>query len=215
MSKICTHFDTYFDAWCGEIGALCFLLCRSSRGADDVAFQTFLRLGGAKDTQIGREDARMLLFSSAVRLCDDYYLKKLRLPPSRAALESQNPAFPVTDPLMRLLRLPFSRRAALALHHFGFSVQEIAQLLNRPQSRVQALLRDPGIEGWEDALDSMKMTGDEALVMNDRIYERFSIRSVGVENFIHDARNTFDRLVPFFALAVLALFALAVWYVKR
>ncbi|MBR3794938.1 MAG: hypothetical protein IKK34_02755 [Clostridia bacterium] len=215
MSQICHHFETYYEAWSAQIGALCFLLTGHRADSRDVAFQTFLRLGGAKDPEIGEKDARMLLFGSAVRLCDDYYLKKLRKPHSRKTLELQNLPFPVTDAVCMLLRLPFKRRAALALSHFGFSLQEIAQLLHIRPDAAEKLTIDPQIPGWQEAIDSMAMTEDEAYILNDRIYERFAVRSVSVENFIHDARNAFDRALPFFALAVLALFALAIGYVRQ
>ena len=68
MSKICTHFDTYYDLWHRQIGALCFLLCPNRAESLDVAFQTFLRLGGAKDPEIAENEAKILLFKSAVRL---------------------------------------------------------------------------------------------------------------------------------------------------
>jgi len=215
MSKICTHFDAYYEKWHREIGALCYILCRDRAGSLDVAFQTFLRLGGAKDPEIGEADARFLLYNSAVRLCDDFYLKKMHLPPSRRALLRQTLPFPVTDALYALMRLPFRRRAALALTQFGFSPDEIAQFLHIRPSAVQKLIADPGIDGWQEALESVELTEDEALIMNDRIYTRFAERSVGVENAIHDARNAFDRALPYLAAAVLAVCALAVWYVKR
>ena len=82
MSKICSHFDTYYYAWSRQIGALCYILCRERTDSLDVAFQTFLRLGGAKDAEIGEHEARFLLYKSAVRLCDDYYLKKMHFLPS-------------------------------------------------------------------------------------------------------------------------------------
>jgi len=107
MSKICNQFETFYEAWNAPIGALCFLLTGHRADSRDVAFQTFLRLGGAKDPEIGKDEARMLLFSSAVRLCDDYYLKKLRKPHSRKTLEMQALPFPVTDAVCALLRLPF------------------------------------------------------------------------------------------------------------
>lgn len=215
MSKICAYFDTYYEQWNQEVGALCYLLCRDRAGANDVAFQSFLRLGGAKNTEIGQEDARLLLFNSAVRLCDDYYLKKMRLAPSRKNLTQQTLPFPVTDALYALLRLPFKRRAALALMQFGFSQDELAQILGVSKSAADKLTQDPGIDGWQEALESMKLTEDESLIMNDRIYTRFAERSVGVENAIHDARNAFDRALPYLAAVVLAVFALAIWYVKR
>lgn len=215
MSKICMHFDTYYEQWSAEIGALCYILCRDRTGANDVAFQTFLRLGGAKDAQIGESDARMLLYKSAVRLCDDYYLKKMHLLPGRKKLAQQALPFPMTDALYALLRLPFRRRAALALNQFGFSQEELAQILGISKASAAKLTADPGIEGWKEALKSTELTEDEALMMSDRIYTRFAERSVGVENAIHDARNAFDRALPYLAAAVLALFAAAVWYVRR
>ena len=107
MSAICTQFDAYFEAWSAPVGALCMLLIQNRADAQDVAFQSFLRLGGTKDHEIGEDDARILLFKSAVRLCDDYYLKKLRRRPSRKRLEHQGLPCPVTDALFSLFRLPF------------------------------------------------------------------------------------------------------------
>jgi len=215
MSKMCSNFDAYYELWHREIGALCYILCRDRAGANDVAFQTFLRLGGAKDPEISESDARFLLYHSAVRLCDDYYLKKMHRMPGRKALSAQDLPFPVTDGLYALMCLPFRRRAALALAQFGFSQRELAKILGVRAGTVQKLTADPGIDGWQEALESVKLTEDEALLMNDRIYTRFAERSVGVENAIHDARNAFDRALPYLAAAVICLFALAVWYVNR
>lgn len=212
---MCSGFDIYFDKWHEQIGALCFVLTRSRRGADYAAFQAFLRLGGAKNAEIGEPEARLLLFGSAVRLCDDFYLKKLRRKPRRSDLQAMDLPFPVTDSLTALLSLGFARRAALALAHFGFSREEIAGLLRRSPRAAGNLLAAPGIPGWEEALDALRMGEDEAAALSDRIYERFAVRTVSVENAIHDARNAFDRLAPLLALGVLALFAFAVWYVSR
>lgn len=215
MSKICMHFDTHFARRGAQVGALCFLLCADRQGANDVAFQSLLRLGGAKDPAIDGDAAEFLLFNNAVRLCDDYYLKKMRRRPTRKSLAAQALPFPVTDALYALLRLPFRKRAALALMQFGFSQDELAKILGVQPAQAAKLCADPGIDGWQAALESMLLTEDEMLMMSDRIYTRFAERSVGVENAIHDARNAFDRAAPYLALAVLALFAIAVWYVKR
>ena len=215
MSKMIDQFDAYFDKWSAQTGALCYLLCRNRHDSLDVAFQSLLRLGGTKDAEISESNARMLLFKSAVRLSDDYYLKKMRRLPSRKKLNTQNLPFEMTDTLYALLKLPFNKRAALVLSHFGFSASEIAEIAGvRPQF-VSALLADPAIPGWQAAIDSVKLTEDELYVMNDRIVERFAERSVGVENAIHDARNLFDRAAPWLALGVLALFAFAVWFVRH
>jgi len=215
MSKICSHFDAYYEKWSAQIGALCYLLCRNRRDSLDVAFQSLLRLGGTKNAEIEETDARLLLFSSAVRLSDDYYLKKMRRLPSRRTLNVQTLPFEMTDSLYAFLKLPFKKRAALALSQFGFSASEIAQFLHIAPQAAASLLADPGISGWKEAVCSTQLTEDEQYVMSDRIVERFAERSVGVENFIHDARNLFDRAAPWLALGVLALFALSVWFVSR
>ena len=139
----------------------------------------------------------------------------MRLPLSRKRLAAQDLLFAVTDALYALLRLPFRRRAALALSQFGFSGTELAQILGISEAAAAKLAADPAIPGWQDALASTALTEDEALIMNDRIYTRFAERSVGVENAIHDARNAFDRALPYLALSVLAFFAFAVWYVQH
>ena len=210
-----THFYAYYDKWSAQIGALCYLLCRSRRDSLDVAFQSLLRLGGAKDTEIGADDARMLLFKSAVRLSDDYYLKKMRRLPSRKKLNAQQLPFPMTDNLHAFLKLPFKKRAALTLSRFGFSSSEIADILRVSPQAAASLLADPGIADWESIIHAVQLTEDEQYVMSDRIVERFAERSVGVENFIHDARNLFDRTAPGLALGVLALFACCIWFVSR
>lgn len=208
------HFDTYYEQWSRQIGALCFLLCGHRRDSADVAFQSFLRLGGAKDPEIAEKEARMLLFHSAVRLCDDYYLKKMRRRPTAKRLAAQDLPFPVSEALVSLMHLSFRRKAALALQQFGFSHDELAEILNVRPSTAAKLADNPKIDGWQDVLRAIEMTEDELLIMSDRIYTRFAERSVGVENAIHDARNAFDRATPYLALAVLALFAIAIWYVR-
>jgi len=214
MTAICNHFDTYFDRWGAQIGALCFLLCRDKAGADYAAFQSLLRLGGGKDKDITENEARMLLFKSAVRLSDDFYLKKMRRMPRPEHLLGMGLHFPVTTPLYTLLCQDFYRRAALALFHFGFTVKEISDITGRTVKGAEKLLDNPP-EGFEEALDSMLPNEDMMLDMNDRIYERFSVRTVSVENVLHDLRNGFDRIAPYLAAVVFGLCAYAVWYVKK
>ena len=214
MTAICHYFDDYFDKWAAQTGALCFLLCRDRAGADYAAFQSLLRLGGTKNKDIPEQEARMLLFKSAVRLSDDFYLKKMHRAPSQKKLAAMELHFAVNEPMYALLRLPFRRRAALALSHFGFDEKEISDITGRTLQGVKKLLAAPP-EGWEKALDAMLLTEDQTLELSDRIYERFAERTVSVENVIHDLRNGFDRIAPYLAAAALALCAYAVWYVKK
>lgn len=48
--------------------------------------------------------------------------------------------------------------------------------------------------------------------LSDRVYLRFSERSVGFENRWHALRLRFDRMVPYIALFILALFLAAALY---
>ena len=63
MTAICNQFDAYFDRWGAQIGALCFLLCRDKAGADYAAFQSLLRLGGAKNKDIPALSSRDIFLS--------------------------------------------------------------------------------------------------------------------------------------------------------
>lgn len=82
-------------------------------------------------------------------------------------------------------------------------------------ARAARLCAEPDIPNWQEVLQGVVPTEEDAQVLNDRIYERFSQRSVGVENAIHALRQGFDRIAPLLALGVPALFALSVWYVSR
>lgn len=213
MGRPIQAFDRYFDLWNQEICRLCLILCPDKKAAHEAAFQAFLRLGGAKNEEIAQSDAKMLLFTSALRICDDFYLKKLRKKPKREALAAFYPC-PVTDALYALVTLPFPRRAALALSASGFSGDEISRMLRGIGRVPPHQMHDCDIPGWREALASVTIGEDDALMLSDRIYERFSERSVPVENAIHNFRSAFDRAAPFLALGVLAIFALAL-YITR
>ena len=214
MSAIRTDFDSFFDRWHDDLSRLCFLLVRSPKDAKEAAFQAFLRLGACKDADLSQEKAKELLFSSAVRICEDYYAKKLRRCPKRAQLEDAGLPFPVTDALYAFLRLPLSKRCALTLTCMGFSIEETARLMHKSARTVSHLAAAPSVPGWEEALCAVVPGEWDAQLLSDRIYERFSERSVGVENTYLDFVSRFERIAPLLALCVLAFFAFCVWYVS-
>ena len=210
MAKICNEFDSFFDAWHQPLWRLCFLITRGKAPAEELAFQTFLRLGAAKESGLGMEQARTLLFERAVYLGTDYFIHRPHRLPRR-----ENMGIAVTEGLYRLMKLPLNRRCALCLSAEGFTPEEIAGLLHVRPARARRLCADPGIPHWREDLLAVCHSEEDAQLLNDRIYERFSQRSVGVENAIHAIRQGFDRIAPYLALAVLALFALSIWYVSR
>lgn len=206
MSVLCDSFDSFFALWGADLHRLCLALSRSPGDGRELEFQSFLRLGAARDPHIGEREARLLLFSSAYRLCSDYYLKKMRKRPKRGG---------AGDAFYAFICLPFDQRAALCLSLFGFDEADIALIMQTRVPRIRRLLHKKTPEGWQQAVSSIILSDDDVMRLSDRIYERFAERSVGVENKIHGLRSAFDRAAPYLALAVLALFAFSVWFVSR
>ena len=134
----------------------------------------------------------------------------MRRMPNRKALEAMNLPFPVTDSLYVFLKRPLMQRGALCLAQSGFSEAEIAKIAGRSAAQF-ACSSTPEAVSAREAVSSIVFAEDDAHAMNDEIYARFEERSVGVENAIHDFRIRFDRLAPYLALAVLVLFAVAVY----
>lgn len=204
MKAVCYGFDDYFSAFSGDVYRLCLLLTRHPKAAKAHTFEAFLRLGAAKDPNIGRNDAKNLLFSAALRLCEDYYLRRMRRAPGRADLLAMD--FPVTDALFAALRLPTAARRALGLTLAGFSADEIRQLAGKSAARAAESLSPIHME----AVRAVCLSEDDAQTLSDDVYARFAERSVGVENALHAIHFGFMRVAPYLALLVLALFALAV-----
>ena len=210
MAKICNEFDTFFNSWHQSLWRLCFVITRGKAPAQELAFQALLRLGAAKEENLEENQAKMLLFERAVYLGTDYYIHKPHRLPKR-----EDMGLPVTEGLYALMKLPLNRRCALCLMAEGFSPEQLPQLLHVRPSRAQRLCAEPEIPNWRQELGQISLSEQDAQALSDRVYERFAERSVGVENAIHAVRQSFDRIAPLLALAVLALFALSVWYVSR
>lgn len=214
MSNILALFDSFFEKWHEPLWRLCFVMARGRAPADDLAFQALLRLGAAKDPDIGENEARLLLFGAAVRQGEDYFARKPHRLPRPEAIR-RGLGFPLTDGLYALMKLPLTRRCALCLDAEGFSTAEIAAILRVSEARAKRLCADPGIAGWREGLLAAGQTEEDARLLSDRVYERFEVRSVGVENAIHGVRQGFDRAVPVLAVVVLVIFAISIWYVSR
>lgn len=207
MNTLCDHFDPYFERWYADVYRLCLVLTLHPAHAQQLLFDAALRLGAAKDPHIGEEAARDLFFESAVRLCEDYYLRRMRKTPRREALGAALP-FPLTDALFTLMRLPFKKRAALCLLHAGFTPQQAAKMAGLRTAPAQD-------SGMAQALESICLSPEDAQAISDRVYDRFSERSVALENRLHAIRSRFDRIAPYLALAVIALFLFAAWFSSK
>lgn len=213
MLHIVPEFDQIYLAEAQGVYRLCFLLARRPGAARRLTFESFLRLGAAKEERVADPArARALLYGAAVRLCDDYYLRKARRLPARKWLEEAELPFAVTDGLWALLREPFTRRAMAGLCAAGFGEDEAYGLLRRAR-RLPTRRVSPG-EAQLSACKSVGLTQEETLAVSDEVYARFSERSVGVENAIHAAKSAFDRALPLLTALVLLLFAAAVFMTR-
>ena len=206
MSMQFKGFDEAYAALFPEIWRAALLTSADRAAAEELTFQAFLRLGAASP----ETDAKATVYAA---LCDQiraFYERKPRRLPRRDSFAAALP-FPVTDALWAFMRLPLCRRMALLLKLAGFDPAASARFLHLPAFGIRLLLRkEQELAFLTDVLP------EEGLPerISDRIYERFSERSVAVENAIHGARFAFDRLAPLLALAVLALFA-AAWFVSE
>jgi DNA-directed RNA polymerase specialized sigma24 family protein len=209
MSIAHPQFDDLYARWGDEVYRCCFLLTMDPYSAADAFFQTFLYLGAEPKALEDDAAETVRLFSFALRTCEDFYYRKLRRVPKRKHLEATKLPFPVTDALWALLRQPFRKKARFFLaDYLGLDEAVVNQLLGR---RVGALSLPYGSDVLTQAVAAIvpdHWFADETM---DKLVMRFDERSVGVENRLLRARSTMDRLVPWIALALLALGLVAVW----
>ena len=204
-----SRFDELLERDGAALLRLTFLLSREKAAARELAFQSLLRLAARKDDDAG--DGRLFLFTSAFRLCEDWFARKLRKKPGEEALRQSGLPFEVTGSLTQLLSAPFSCRAAAALAASGMDAEAIRQIAGGKAAHLAGKLTPGELE----AAAGVIFGEDELSLLSDRVYERFAERSVGVENAIHEVRIRFDRAAPYLALAVLLFFAFCIWFSLR
>ena len=179
--------------------------------ATEMTFQAFLRLGAS---QPGMEEAsaRKALYAAAFAVCKAYYLKKPRRKPSQKSLRA---VFDTneTTPLATFLRKPFfCRAAAYLLHIASFSPESAGEILGVRPDRAKRLGDMPNMESISAACFALRRDGDAQTDLSDRLYMRFSERNVAFETRMLDMRQKFDRIVPYLALVILALFVVAFFF---
>lgn len=191
-----------------HVWRLCLALTRDRDAAEELCFQSFLRLAarGEKD----RRSDRVLLYATACRLCEDWYERKLRKTGREARL-LQVFECGREDPIFALARATLADRAAAGLRLAGLNDAEMREVRGKRTPERAASINEAALA----QLRSLSPGADYAERLSDRIYDRFSERSVGVENAIHAVRLWFNRLLPWLALAILLLFAFSVWFVSH
>ena len=191
-----------------NVWRFCLLLVRDRAAADELCFQSFLRLGARRPKE-GRSDTE-LLYASACRLCKDWFSRKMR---KRKKADRMRELFACKqgDPLDRLIRKPMADRIAAGLRTAGLSDHEIRRIQGRLIQKRASRVSEAALA----QLQSVSPPADFADQLSDRIYDRFSERSVGFENRLHTIRMRFAGLAPWLALLVLLFFGFCVWYVQN
>ena len=208
QNKVYSGLDPVLREHAESVWRLCLLLVRDRAAAGELCFQSFLRLGARRPED--RRSDTVLLYASACRLCRDWFSRKLRKRKSAEALRALFGCEP-GDPLDALLRKSLADRTAAGLRLAGLSEEEIRAVGgNRVQKRASRVSGEA-----LSRLRSVSPPADFADQLSDRIYDRFSERSVGFENRLHAIRMRFAGAAPWLALLVLLFFGFCVWYVQR
>ena len=191
-----------------HVWRLCLLLVRDRTAAEELCFQSFLRLAARKEKD--RRNDTVILYASACRLCEDWYDRKLRKTRGEARL-LQTFQCEKSEPLYALARAGLADRIAAGLRLAGLTEAEMRQVRGRGIPERAARINEEALE----QLKTCQPSADYEERLSDRIHDRFSERSVGVENAIHEIRIRFNRALPVLALLILLLFAFSVWFVRN
>lgn len=214
MAITCTNYDNWIGQWHEEIYRLSLLLVLSTKTAEEMTFQAYLRLGVC-EPGMDEASARMALYTFSFALCEAYHLKKLRRKPSKKRLNEALGANG-TEPLTAFLRMPFPcRAAAYLLHIAAFSPEDAGKILGVSPERAVRLGNVPDMESVRAACFALRRNEAAQNGLSDRLYLRFSERSVAFETRMLDRRQKFDRVVPYLALVILILFVCAVLYTRN
>lgn len=209
-------FDSFMTEQFPEVYRLCLLLTASPPDAWQAAFQTFLYVGAMETKQELSADfstEQEALFYWCMRTCTDYYYRKIRRRPKKAAYEKAA-GFSVSDDLWELLGLPFGKKAAVFfICYLGYSPRETQQIIrSRAIPLKSAGFSGPAADRWRGAVASIAVSPDSADQMLASLYMRFEERSVKLENRLRNLRFWWDRAVIWIAAALLILFAAAALY---
>lgn len=214
MAITCTNYDAWIARWHEEVYRFCLVLVLDTKTAEEMTFQAFLRLG-ASPPNMEEASARKALYASAYGVSKAYYLKKLRRKPSKKSLQAMLGTGEV-EKFGAYLRMPFQcRAAAFLLHIAAFSPEDAAKILGVHPNRVEQIGNVPDVESIAAAIFALRRSVDAQNGLSDRLYMRFSERSVAFETRMLDMRHKFDRIVPYVALFILILFACAFFFSPR
>lgn len=209
-------FWRLYDQWYEDLYRGCFLLLMEQKAAEEAVLRTFLRIGTEKEAFPDRQTEERALLRWAVRGCEDFYYRKLRRMPKRAALAGAGLPFPVDDGLWALLQQPFEKKAAFYLiRYLGLSAEDAGKILGTRPGRAARLARVKGPYAANELKKSagaicLDEEGRERLA--DLIYLEFDGSNVARKNRLRDLRSAWTRAVPWIALVIVLLFLAAAVY---
>ena len=187
---------------------VCLLMTRSAAAAEELTFQALLRLAACKEENTPSD--RVFLLSAGVRLCRDWYYRKARRRPKKETLQKEAEELALPESWTRCCRFSLKTRTACALAASGCTPEEASAIAGRSTGRAMKNLPE---EGMACAM-AVRLPEETSQKISDRVYDRFTERSVALENRLHAVHAGFERAAPFLALAVLLIFTLALWLTR-
>ena len=208
MAITCTNFDTWLTQWHEQIYKFTLMLSLNEKTAKELTFQAYLRLGAA-NPGMDEAQARGALYKAAFGVSRAYQQKKLRRSPSKKQLHKVC-GKDMPEAFRTYLHSSFLSRAAVYLVHIAqFTPDEAGSILAVRPSKIRRLASITDINAIAAGCAAIKQSGDSLPSLSDRLYMRFSERSVAFETKMIDFKQRFDNIVPYLALAVLILCIIA------
>ena len=167
-------FEEDYERLFERVWQACFLLTGSVKAAEDHCFRAFLVLGAAKNAEnvIESRTAEELLGHAVGELARRYYGKQPRRRLTRRFLMKHPLPVAVTDGMLSFMHLPLNTRIVSVLYDWGVAADRLYEAAGLRVLRPKAV----PLPDMTDTLPPSALKPQ----MKDRIYMRFSERSVAV-----------------------------------
>lgn len=144
-----SQMEEYFRKYYKACYRVAFSMVKNHADAEDVAQEVLLRLLAYQPEFDGEEHEKAWMIRTAVNLCKDLLKSKwhkttvrMEEAPNAERTYLQIPHMESDDTLWRVLQLPRRYRNCLYLFYYeGFSIREIAGILEEPENTVKTNLR--------------------------------------------------------------------------
>lgn len=211
-----------------------YMYIKRQNDTADVVQDIFFKFLLSKKSFENEEQRKIWFLTEAYGGAMEYFRAKLRVEPKFSIMKTWNLPFAINDDLEALFTVPEKYRAPLYLKYYEeCSTDEIAKIVRKPASRVEALLKT-GVELFEKRLRLAENAPKEGDVSFDpeRVKESFGriickterkdhlyhdcLRNFGKKKAVNKAKARYfkrkiDKYIPLIALIAIAVCIFS-WY---